>query len=117
VTRIYHLALEANWTEAKASGSYRISSIDRTLEEEGFIHCSYAEQLQGTADRFYKNRDDVLLLGIETDLLDAELRVEAAGNGQQFPHLYGPLATSAVVSVTPIVRGDDGRLLISLDVA
>ena len=35
---IYHLALEADWSQAQAgTGSYRISSIGRSLGEVGFI--------------------------------------------------------------------------------
>ena len=113
---IYHLALEANWHEALAADDgYRISSVDRTLEQEGFIHCSFAEQVQGSADRFYQGRHGVLLLSIDTELLDVELRVDPAGSsGQGFPHLYGPLNLEAVVDVTPLATDPDGRVLTGL---
>jgi uncharacterized protein (DUF952 family) len=115
VEPLYHLALAANWEAALSAGEYRISSIDRTLEEEGFIHCSFASQVQGTADRFYRGRDDVLLLEIDPALLDVEVRVEAAKpDARGFPHIYGPLRTDAVTVVTPVPLGDDGRLVIGL---
>ncbi|HVB07264.1 MAG TPA: DUF952 domain-containing protein [Acidimicrobiales bacterium] len=108
---LYHLALRANWEAALAAGSYRISSIDSTLEEEGFIHCSFAGQVQGTADRFYGGRDDVLLLEIDPERLEAEVRVEAAKpDARGFPHIYGPLPTGAVRSATSVALGDDGLL-------
>ncbi len=108
---IYHLALQEHWEQALASGEYRISSIDRTLDEEGFIHCSFAGQVQGTADRFYRGREDVLLLEIDPARLEAELRVEASSaDARGFPHIYGPLPSAAVVSARLLVRGADGRL-------
>ena len=38
--RIYDLAVRTEWESAQRVGSYRRSTIDRTLDEEGFIHCS-----------------------------------------------------------------------------
>lgn len=94
---IHHLALRAEWDDAVAAGGpYRRSTIGRSLDEEGFIHCSFAEQVDQTAALYYAGRDDVLLLTIETDRLAAEVRVEGG-----FPHIYGELPLDAVVEVTP----------------
>jgi len=108
---LYHLALAPAWAQARAVGSYDRSTIDRSLAEEGFIHCSFPEQVQATADRYYRGRDDVVLLRIDPASLDVEVRVELApGTGQSFPHLYGPLRTDAVVRADPVPVGADGRL-------
>jgi glutathione S-transferase len=112
---IHHLALRAAWDAAVAAGEYRRSTIDRSLEEEGFIHCSFAAQVPATADRYYQGRDDVLLLTIDPDLVDSELRIEdLSGRGEAFPHIYGPLPIAAVVRVEPVPLGDDGRLRLPL---
>ena len=106
---VYHLALRHAWEAAREGGEpYCRSTIDRSLDDEGFIHCSYRDQVQGVADRFYRSRTDVLLLTIDTSKVEAEVRTE---NG--FPHLYGPLQIEAVVRVEPVPWGDDGRLLVS----
>lgn len=102
-SQLYHLALDHDWDPA--ADEYRGSTIGRTLEEEGFVHCSTAEQVQATADRFYAGRSDVVLLTIDPTLVGAEIRVEGG-----FPHLYGPLPTSAVVAAVPVPVGPDGRL-------
>lgn len=81
---------------------YRRSTIGASLEEVGFIHCSFAEQLDATRRRFYAGRDDVVVLHIDPELLDAEVRVEDLhGTGEAFPHVYGPIRLDAVVEARP----------------
>lgn len=107
--RIYHLALRYAWDAAREAGEpYRRSTIDKSLDDEGFLHCSFQDQVQGVADRFYRSRADVLLLTIDSSKVEAEVRTE-----NLFPHLYGPLPIEAVVRVEPVALGDDGRLLVS----
>jgi len=107
---IYHLALRHAWEAAGEEGTvYRRSTIDRSLDDEGFIHCSSQDQVQGVADRFYRGRTDVLLLTIDTSKVRAEIRTE-----NLFPHIYGPLPVEAVVRVEPVPCRDDGRLLVSV---
>jgi glutathione S-transferase len=110
--RIFHLAIDVDWIEVLSTdGRYRRSTVGRTLAEEGFVHCSFAEQLQATADRFYAGRRDVLLLAIDPARLDAPVVVEAApGTDERFPHVYGPIPVEAVVWAQPIPLGPDGRL-------
>lgn len=111
MTPLFHLALADAWRAAGARGTYDRSTIDRSLAEEGFIHCSSAAQVQATADRYYRGRDDVVLLTIDPDRLDAEVRVEASpSTGEEYPHVYGPIPVEAVVSAVPVPRRDDGRL-------
>lgn len=111
MTPLYHLALAPEWAAALVTGTYERSTIDRSLAEEGFIHCSFAEQVQATADRYYRGRDDVVLLTIDAARLDAEVRVEEApGTGRSFPHVYGPVPVEAVVDARPVRPGVDGRL-------
>jgi uncharacterized protein (DUF952 family) len=105
---LYHLALRHAWEAASRDSEYRRSTIDTSLDEEGFIHCSYRDQVQGVADRFYRGRTDVLLLTIDASKVPAETKTE-----NSFPHIYGPLPVDAVVRVEPVACGDDGRLLVS----
>ena len=109
---IHHLALAPEWhTALSGDRLYRRSSIDRTLDEEGFVHCSFPEQLQRTADKYYRDRPDVILLTIEPALLDAEVRHENTSGGTElFPHVYGPIPADAVVAARPVVLLDDGTL-------
>ena len=111
--RIYHLALRSEWLHASNQGAYHRSTIGRSLEDEGFIHCSFAEQVQDVADAFYRDRQDVVLLVIPLNQLDADLRVEAAGPGSAaYPHIYGPLPVEAVAEAKDVPVDHDGRLLV-----
>jgi glutathione S-transferase len=99
---IFHLALASDWETARASGAYRVSTIGMSLDEVGYIHCSFADQVDVVGERFYAGRPDVLLLSIDDDRVPSEIRVEnLEGGEEQFPHIYGPLPVAAVVSVEP----------------
>lgn len=110
---IYHIAVASDWERATAAGDYRISTRGRTLAEEGFIHCSYADQVAGVARAFYRDVDEPLVvLSVDTALLDSQVVAEspaqpgAAPIGdavELFPHVYGPIPVGAVVSVDPLV--------------
>lgn len=97
---IFHLALASEWAEAQASGAYTTSTLGRTLAQEGFIHASRADQWTGVRERFYSAvSDPLVLLQIDTDLLDVPVVEEPAvpGGDETFPHIYGRLPVSAVV--------------------
>ncbi len=101
MTRIFHLAAPEHWAEAVARGRYEQSTRGLTLEQQGFIHCSAAEQWAGVRERFYADvAGELVLLEIETGLLDVPLVREVGDptSGEVFPHLYGPLPVTAVVA-------------------
>jgi uncharacterized protein (DUF952 family) len=103
--RIYHVATAADWVAAQASGSYTTSTYGVTLEQEGFLHASRADQWEAVLDRFYADvTEPLVLLEIETDLLDVPLVEEptAPGMDETYPHVYGPLRPEAVVGVRPL---------------
>ena len=109
---IYHLTFAEDWDAAVTVGGYRVSGRGMTLESEGFLHFSYADQVAGTADRFWRNPErDVVLLTVDPRRLDLPVVAENTSAGAElFPHLYGPLPVDAVVSATPVPTGADGSL-------
>jgi glutathione S-transferase len=98
---IFHLALVSDWQAAVAAGEYTVSSLGVTLEEEGFIHASRADQWEGVKQRYYSDvTEPLVLLVIDPARLSAPLVVEEApGAGESFPHIYGPLNLDAVVEL------------------
>lgn len=103
--RIFHVATAADWQAAQASGRYTTSTRGRTLAEEGFIHAARADQWQDVRRRYYADvTEPLVLLVVDTDLLDAPVVTEPAvpGAAETFPHVYGAIEPAAVVSVQPL---------------
>ena len=98
---LFHLALKGDWEQARETGTYQWSTRGMRLEQVGFIHCSWQEQVAKTFERFYADAGDVVLLEIDPTRLTAPLRADAIPTGELFPHLYGPLPIEALRSIIP----------------
>ncbi len=105
---IYHLALPDDWAAALQAGVYEMSTRGITVADEGFVHCSFAHQIEGVASRFYADVDELHLLHLDRDAIDDDLRIEPPADGvdELFPHVYRPIATDEVTAVTVWRRGD-----------
>ena len=102
---LYHIVSEKEWQEARPAGIYRPSSLDT----DGFIHCCTLQQVPGVGERYYKGVQGLLILSIDTRRLTVECRYEDShGDGDLFPHLYGPLPVEAVVKESPFSPDPDG---------
>ena len=113
--RIFHIATAADWRQTLETGTYTTSTIGRSLEEEGFIHASRRDQVQGVFERYYREAGEhLVLLTIDPARLSAaEVRVEPVGD-DTYPHVYGPIDRKAVVDVTPLDRRGRAETLMSL---
>ena len=114
----YHLALAADWDAAVADGHYRVSTRGKSIDEVGFMHGSFGAQVLPTAEAFYGDvAEPLVLLEIDADRLSEPVRVEKApGTGQEFPHLYGALPVEAVVRVLAFERdADSGQFTLPAD--
>ncbi len=106
---LFHIALAADWERALDEGSYRVSTLGRSLAAEGFIHLSFAHQVKTVADAAYRGRNDLVLLELDPDRLHSPVKVEAvADRPERFPHLYGPISPDAVTAVHPLTPRPDG---------
>jgi uncharacterized protein (DUF952 family) len=102
---IFHIILEAVWRSKRTNVDYR----GDTLDTEGFIHCSTAEQVVRTANRVFPGASGLVVLKIDPKRLTAPLVFEdTSGTGEDFPHIYGALNTDAVVGFQPLILGADG---------
>jgi uncharacterized protein (DUF952 family) len=103
IERLFHIAREADWEQAQRDGAYRVSSLGKSLDDEGFIHLSFAHQVKPVADAVYRSMTDLVLLEVDPNRLDAPVVIES-----QFPHLYGELQVQAVELVRPYQPRPDG---------
>ncbi len=104
---IYHITAHADWQRAETAGQYTAPS----LSAEGFIHASTREQVLATANRYYPGQNGLVLLVIDTDKLQPELRFDRVtlhGAEEHYPHIYGPINLDAVVDVLTLTPAPDG---------
>lgn len=101
---LLHICARDAWHEAQQRGDYRAES----LITEGFIHCSTPEQVAATANLLFRGCQGLVLLVIDGGIVTAPIKVEDAGGGQYFPHVYGPLNLDAITDVREFAPGPDG---------
>lgn len=101
--RLFHIARTADWEQAQRDGAYRVSSLGKVLDDEGFIHLSFAHQVKQVADTFYRGMTDLVLLELDPGRLAAPVVIESG-----FPHLYGEIDPQAVQLVRPYRPRPDG---------
>jgi uncharacterized protein (DUF952 family) len=90
---IFHIVLPEVWEKFKDKDFYEAES----LQTEGFIHCSFAEQIETVLNRYYRDTERVLLLEIETEKLTSRLINEPSTGGEIYPHIYGKINAEAIV--------------------
>nr|WP_281371450.1 GNAT family N-acetyltransferase [Petropleomorpha daqingensis] len=91
----------ASWRAALSEGVLRPPS----LADVGFIHLSTPEQAHLPAERLFPGRRDLALLVVDPQRLRDPVRWEPGvpedPASMRFPHLHGPLPTTAVTAVVP----------------
>ena len=91
---IYHIVLPDAWA-AFDGDMYEHPS----LAAEGFIHCSFAEKLDGVIERYYSGAERLVVLEIDSERLSSKLVNEPSTGGEIYPHIYGPINRDAVVNI------------------
>jgi uncharacterized protein (DUF952 family) len=103
---LFHITSRSEWEAAKKAGEYR----PRDFASDGFVHCSYAEQVIRTANKFYRGVQGLVLLEIDPSKLTCRIVDEnLEGGSELFPHVYGPLPTQAVTAVHDFPIGNEGN--------
>ena len=93
---IYHLTTLPEWEEAQDKGIYEPPS----LENEGFIHCSEEDQVEGVLRKHFKQHENLVKLMIDPLRLTQHLKYDkVAGEDKEYPHIYGPLNLEAVTQI------------------
>jgi uncharacterized protein (DUF952 family) len=100
---ILHITERIQWEQAKNIGRYHSYSLDT----EGFIHASESAQIIKVANRFFHHQKELIILFINADLVQPEIRYETA-DGELFPHIYGELNIDAVYQVIDFEPEEDG---------
>lgn len=103
------MAIVFHITTREAFRQEAVSYSPERFQTEGYIHCSTPDQVVKVADARFRGQTGLVLLCIETDKVEAEIRYENLEGGQElFPHIYGELNTDAVVQIADFAPGADG---------
>jgi uncharacterized protein (DUF952 family) len=113
MTAVYKIVSADLWRAAEDSGVFTGAGIDLS---DGFIHLSTGAQTRRTAQLYFAGQDNLVLVAIDQASLGDALKYEPSRDGDLFPHLYGPLPLTAVLSVRALPLGADGDHLFPDDV-
>jgi len=89
---IYHITPLADWVNSGSGINYK----NKTLETEGFIHCSTPKQILKTAEKYKTHWDKLVLLEIDVEKVRTIIKFESGDNKEFFPHIYGPINLDAI---------------------
>ena len=107
---IFHVVKKEDWKSQKKDSRYHPDSLD----SEGFIHCASGNNIEDVTNRLYEGETNVLLIIINTTLVEPEIRYESSDDSDtKYPHIYGPLNMDAVVDKIELAAEDDGSYKIS----
>ncbi|KPH63040.1 DUF952 domain-containing protein [Novosphingobium sp. ST904] len=79
---------------------------------DGYIHMSTADQAQETLDKHFAGQTGLAIAVVDLGVLGDAVKWEVSRGGALFPHIYADLPLSAVLAHGPVVRGDDGKLIL-----
>lgn len=100
---LYHITSKEQWLQTKEA------YLPQAFSEEGFIHCSYLQQIVGSANKFFQEKKNLVILQIERQKLECKVVDENLEGGEiLFPHVYGSLPINVVVKVIDFSCQSDG---------
>lgn len=110
-----HLTTKQAWEDALKVGTYSLSTKGKTLEEVGFIHGSFADQVEEVAGFvFAGSTEELVVLHLDIDKLETHgipVKIEEASNGKSYPHIYGAIPCELVDAVSKAYMNIGGRLV------
>ncbi|MFT4924224.1 MAG: hypothetical protein ACI8WB_000302 [Phenylobacterium sp.] len=107
---IYLLAGQQEYDQALAAGEL----VRDSLQNEGFIHASPADQLSRVANKHYTNVANVLVLVVEQQRITPPVKWQPATGGL-YPHIFGPMNMDAVIEVQAIKKDEHGVFSITIE--
>lgn len=105
---IYHIVQKDKWELFKSKAFYKTNSLTR----EGYIHCSFENQVLKVANTFHKGQKDLLVLCIDDKKIKNIVRVEDLFNlNENYPHVYDELPKNAIEKVVELKVSDTGDFI------
>lgn len=82
------------WREFQAYGVFAGAPIDLA---DGYIHLSTVDQCEETLAKHFAEQSGLIIAEIDLFACGDAIKWEVSRGGALFPHLYAPLAMSAVI--------------------
>lgn len=103
---IYCLVPKTYWAQYEGKETY----LPRDYAQEGFIHATKGDDLlRKVANRVYADyTDELYLMVIDEERIEAEVKYEKAKDGNPYPHIYGALNQDAIIEMRQMIRQDGG---------
>ena len=93
---IYHISDTKGFQRLMATSRY----LPEFFAQDGFVHCSFKEQIIRTANRFFTSQDHLLLFEIDETTLINLLGIENLEDGNElFPHIYGSIPIESITKI------------------
>ena len=92
----YKILTAGQWAHFRRHGVFHGAPVDL---DDGYIHLSAADQLQGTLDKHFAGQSDLVIAEVDLAALGESVKWEVSRGGALFPHIYGPLPMEAVRGV------------------
>ncbi len=92
----YKILTASQWAHFRRHGVFHGAPVDL---DDGYIHLSAADQLQGTLDKHFAGQSDLVIAEVDLAALGESVKWEVSRGGALFPHIYGPLPMEAVRGV------------------
>jgi uncharacterized protein (DUF952 family) len=108
---ILHIIKKSEWDNYKSKEFYG----ENYLETDGFIHCSDIHTVHNVVWMFLDVEEPLVLLCIDTDKVDAEIKWEIGGS-TDYPHIYGLLNIDAVISVLPFLKDENNQFILNQEI-
>ena len=83
---IYRVMKKKEWDDFKKKKRFYGNAFDI---ESGFIHLSTKSQIKDTINRYFQDRENIVILQICETKIKENIKWEISTNNQLFPHLYG----------------------------
>jgi len=108
---IFKILTVEQWNKFKSEGAFQGSPVDL---EDGYIHLSRASQIKATLDKWYGEYARIVILEIDSQRVDSDLKYEISRGGAEFPHLFTVFPLKAVGKIWEI-SPENGQYNVPLD--
>lgn len=96
---IYKVLKDTEFLELEKNGKSHGSALDK---KDKFVHMSTKQQLSETLRKHFYQKNNLILMAIDSETITSNLRWEESRSDQLFPHLYAELKFTDALWFSPI---------------